>query len=69
MSNFSSTELIFILKHKLLPCLQQRFLQVHGKMFTFTTDGIVVENIILYNFVYDSFSLFYFILFTHCDVI
>ena len=28
-------------------------------MFTFTTDGIVVENIILYNFVYDLFSLFY----------
>ena len=28
-------------------------------MYTFTTDGIVVENIILYNFVYDLFSLFY----------
>ena len=32
-------------------------------MLTFTTDGIVVENVILYNFVYDLVSLFYFILF------
>ena len=36
---------------------------MYGKMFTFTTDGIVVENVILFNSVYDLFSLFYFILF------
>ena len=45
-SNFSLTELIFVLEHKLLPGLQQR-LQAYGKMFTFTTDGIVLKNIIL----------------------
>ena len=32
-------------------------------MFTFTTDGIVVENVILYNLVYDLFSLFSFFLY------
>ena len=31
-------------------------------MFTFTTDGFVVENIILYNYVYD---LIYFISFIY----
>ena len=61
-SDFSLTELIFVLEHKLLPFLLQRLPHMNGKMFTFTTGGIVVENIILYNYVYD---LFYFILFIY----
>ena len=48
-SNFLSNRINFIHRHKLSPCLQQRLLQVYGKMFIHTTDGIVVENFILYN--------------------
>ena len=47
--NFLHNRINFILKHKLLPCNRQRLLQVYWKMFTYTTDGIVVENFLLYN--------------------
>ena len=37
------------LKHKLLPCLQQRLPQVYGKMYIHITGGVVMENFILHN--------------------
>ena len=46
--------------HKLLSDLLPRFHQVCGKMFSFTTDGIVVENVILHKII---LFYFYFILF------
>ena len=49
-STFSQYRINFSLWHKLSPCIQQRLLQVYGKMFTLITDGIVVENFILYDF-------------------
>ena len=42
-------ELILFFDTSFLPCLQQRLLQVYGEMFIHTTDGMVVENFILYN--------------------
>ena len=48
-SNFLSNRINFILRHKLLPCLQERPLQLYWKMFIHTTDGIAMENFILYN--------------------
>ena len=47
-SNFLNDRINFILKHKLSSC-HQWLLQVYWKMFTYTTDGIFVENFILYN--------------------
>ena len=60
-SNFPSNRINFIHRHKLLPCLQKRPLQVYGTIFIYTTDGIVVENFILYNImcvILFCFSLF-----------
>ena len=51
--------------HKLLPDLLPRLHQVCGKMFFFTTGGIVVENVILHKIIlfYFYFILLYSILF------
>ena len=44
----------------LSPFHQQRLLQVYWKIFTYTTDGIVVENCLLYNIMcVIQFVLFY----------
>ena len=48
-SNFPTNGIIFVLKHKLSPCLQQRFPQVYEKMYIHITGGVVMENFILYN--------------------
>ena len=59
-SNFPNNRINFILWHKLLPCLQQRLLQVYGKMFIHTTDGIVVEILfIIILIVWFNLILFY----------
>ena len=69
-SNFLNNRINFILKHKLLPCHQQRLLQVYWKMFTYTTDGIVVENFVLYNILcVIQFVLFYYCSIYSCDVV
>ena len=64
-SNFLLNRTKFILVHKLLPGLLPRLHQVCGKMFFFTTDGIVVENVVLLKLIsfYFYFILFYSILF------
>ena len=63
-SNFLGNRINFILRYKLLPVLQQRLLQVYWKMFIHTTDGIVVEDFILYNIMcVIQFVSFCFILF------
>ena len=60
----------FILKHKLLPCHQQWLLQVYWKIFTYTTDGIVVENCLLYNIMcVIQFVLFYFYFIHSCGLV
>ena len=66
-SSFLHNRINFILKHKLLPCHQQRLLQVNWKMFTYTTDGSVVENFLLYNIMcFIQFVLFLFYSFLWC---
>ena len=47
-SNFLTNRIIFVLKHKLSPCLQQRLPQVYGKIYIHITGGVVMENFILY---------------------
>ena len=51
-SNFLSNRINFIHGHKLLPCLQQRLLQVYRKMFIPITDDNVDENFILYDIIF-----------------
>ena len=51
-SNFLINRINFIHGHKLLPCLQQRLLQVYRKMFIPTTDDNVVESFILYDIIF-----------------
>ena len=54
-SNFLTNRIIFVLKHKLSPCLQQRLPQVYGKMYIHITGGGVMENFILCNiFIYSN---------------
>ena len=60
-SNFLNNRINFIHWHRLLPCLQQRLLQVYGKMFIHTKVGIVMENLIVYNMFCGYYILFYFI--------
>ena len=66
-SNFLLNRTIIFEMHKLLPSpgLLPRLHQVHGKMFFFTTGGIVVENVILHKIIlfYFYFVQFYSILF------
>ena len=47
-SNLLNNRINFSLKHKLSPCHQQKLLQVYWKMFTYTKNGIAVENFVLY---------------------
>ena len=73
LSNFLTNRIIFVLKHKLLPCLQQRLPQVYGKMYIHITGGVVMGNFILY-IIFISFNLvyliqFYFMMFYTLDII